>query len=358
MIRLAAGLVGLAALAPTSAAAEGPVRTVVVLQVPSTNEVTTEARTRVQGELEAAGFHVVLLPSDRESAARDVETAGSELSPLGAFAIFTRPEEGGAVAEIWVSDRLRQKTVIQRASLTVAHHERQSEILAVRAVELLRASWDEFWMQPKPPPPAQAPRSPPLVEPKALEGSGIAPSPVNASKVPAFAAGVGIGAGIAMLEGFHESAPVWVPGARVSYGWASGLSVGAAFHGLGPAVTLGARAGTARVEEQLATADVVKTWWPRWPVVPFVCAGVGAQHVHVSGSAVTPYSGETADDWSFLTELGLGAAVPVGGSFALVIETRGVVAWPPTVVRIAQQEVGFFGTPSILVDAGILGVVP
>ncbi|HXX66132.1 MAG TPA: hypothetical protein VEK07_03070 [Polyangiaceae bacterium] len=359
MNRLAAALaslVGPAALATLSptAVAEGPSRTVVVLQMPAADEVTTEARTRVQGELEAAGFRVVLLPSNRENAEHDVETAGDALSPLGAFAIFARSEEGGAVAEIWVSDRLRQKTVIQRASLAAAHHERQSEILAVRAVELLRASFAEFWMQPKPQP-AISPTPP---EPRRPESRSVPPNPDSPSRVTAFAAGVGVGAGVGMLDGLRDSPPLWVPAARISYGWESGFSIGVAFHGLGPAATLDAPAGTAKVEEQLATADLAKTWWPRWPVVPFVCGGIGAQHVHVSGSAAAPYAGETADDWALVTDAGLGAAVPLRGGFSVVIETRGVLAWPPTVVRIAQGDAGFFGAPSVLVDAGILGVVP
>jgi hypothetical protein len=364
---LAAGLVSLVALTPIFAAADGPPRTVVVLQVPSTDAVTTEARTRVQGELKAAGFHVVLLPSDRATAAADVETAGSELSPLGAFAIFAHPEAGGAVAEIWVSDRLRQKTVIQRASLTEADHDRESEILAVRAVELLRASLAEFWLQPKPsaPAPPTLPEEPrpaqpakPAESPRASENPRAAPVTSSLSRGPAFAAGIGVGVGVGMLQGFRDSAPVWVPAALVSYGWENGLSVGVAFHGLGPAATLDASAGTAKVEEQIATADVVKTWWPRWPVVPFVCAGLGVQHVRVSGSATTPYAGETADDWAVLTDAGLGAAVSIRGGVSFVVQTRGLVAWPPTVVRIAQDSAGFFGAPSLLVDAGILGVVP
>lgn len=356
MNRLAAGLASFVAMAPKPALADGPSRTVVVLQMRSTDEVTTEASARVQGELEAAGFRVVLLPSDRANAEHDVETAGDDLSPLGAFAIFARSEEGGTVAEIWVSDRLRQKTVIQRASLPAAHHERQSEILAVRAVELLRASFAESWMQPKPP----AASTPPP-EPKPPEGPIGRSNPVSAvgpARPTAFAAGVGIGVGIGMLDGWRDSAPLWVPAARVGYGWESGLRIGAAFHGLGPAMTLDASAGTAKVEEQIATADVVKTWWPHWPVVPFVCGGIGAQHIHVSGSASAPYAGETADDWALVTDAGLGAAVPLGGSFSVVIETRAVLAWPPTVVRIAQGDAGFFGAPSVLVDAGILGVVP
>jgi len=356
MNRLAAGPVSLVALVATIATADGPPRTVVVLQVPSADDVTTEARTRVEGELRAAGFRVSLLKSTREAAPRDVETAGGELSPLGAFAIFAHPEEGGAVAEIWVSDRLRRKTIIQRANLSETHRDRESEILAVRAVELLRASLAEFWMQSTPP----TSGAPSPAEPKRAEGPGTNPTALNArpTTAGAFAAGIGVGVGVGMLDGFRDSTPVWVPAALVSYGWQNGLSLGVEFHGLGPAATVGASAGTAKVEQQLVTADVVKTWWPYWRIVPFVCAGVGAQHVHASGSAAAPYAGEAADDWAFLTDAGLGAALSVRSGFSLVIRTRGVLAWPPTVVRIAQSEAGYFGAPSVLVDAGILGVVP
>jgi hypothetical protein len=356
MTRGAAWVAAVVALAPVTAAAAGAItaegsHTVVVLRAPNADEVTAEATARVQGELGAAGFHVVVLPVASESARTDVETAGSELAPVGAFAIFVHSEEGGGVAEIWVSDRVRQRTVVERARLTETDHERESEVLAVRAVELLKASLAELWLQP--PPPAPPPPVPaPVVHP--------APeAPKRASTVrAAFASGVGLGVGAGMMAGFRDVGPIWLPAIIFIYGEERGLSVHLGLHGLGPAVTLSAAAGTAKVEEQLVSVDVVKTWWPRAKLVPFVSAGAGAQHLRVNGTGVGPYTGATADPWSFLTTAGLGAAVPVYSGLSLVVQTRFAVAWPPTTIHIADADAGHFGTPSLLVDADVLGVFP
>jgi hypothetical protein len=326
-----------------------PSPTVLVLRAASSDEVTTEATARVEGELRAAGFHVVVLPLASELARGEVETAGSELLPIGAFAIFVRAEAGARVAEIWVSDRLRQLTVVQRARLTASDRERESEILAVRAVELLKASLAEFWLEPKPSalPAPQAARYRPAE-------SAIPVLP----KQRAFASGVGLGVGLGMIAGWKSAEPLWLPGVVLGYGWESGVSVQLDVHGLGPSVTLSAGAGTAKVEEQVATLDVIKTWWPRWRVVPFVCAGAGAQHVHANGTAAAPFAGATVDAWSPLTSLGFGAAVAAYSGLSFVVQARGAVAWPPTSVLIAQTDAGHFGEPSLFVDAGVLGVFP
>src|SRR5207237_4394225 len=102
-----------------------------------------------------------------------------------------------------------------------------------------------------------------------------------------------------------------------------------AFHGLGPGATLRSTFGNASVEEQFATVDVMKTWWPRWRVVPLACAGLGVHHVHVDGSGVAPYTGVHSDDWAPLTSLGLGAGIPLYSGLSVIVQSRAVVAWPP-----------------------------
>jgi len=134
-------------------AASPPSRIVVLLRVTTSDGVTTEATARVNGELKAAGFDVAIVPLSSDDAKRELESAGRELNALAAFAIFVRPFDGGtSVAEIWVSDRIRQTIVIQRAVLHETDRDRESEILAVRAVELLKANLADFWTPTSPPP--------------------------------------------------------------------------------------------------------------------------------------------------------------------------------------------------------------
>jgi hypothetical protein len=331
------------------------VHTVVVLRSAGSDPVTTEATARVQGELGAAGFRVAVVPFtlsslDPDAARRAVETAGAELSPTGAFAIVVHPTDRGVTAEIWVSDRVSQRTVVETAHLTQTDRDRESEILAVRAVELLKASLAEFWVEAVPPPPP--------VTTKLPEAPPKEPPPPPAARTRAFAAGLGLGVGVGMLDGFREIGAQWMPTLVMSYGWERGAALQLAFHGLGPAATVRAASGSATVEEQFATVDVMKTWWPRLPVVPLACAGIGFHHVHVTGSGNTPYTGTTADDWAPLTNLGVAAGVPIYSGLSVLAQARAVVAWPPTSIRIAQTDAGHLGGPSLLLEANVFGVFP
>ena len=350
-------LVETAALA-SGAAADGS-HTVIVLRPPNADAVATEASARVQGELGAAGFHVVVLPVPADAARAQVKTAGVELAAAGAFAILVHQEEGVRVAEIWVSDRVRDATIVESARLTKGDHERESEALAVRAVELLRASLAELWLQPDEPPaaPPPAPRpSPPPTPPAAVPARDVPKAGVPTR--PAFASGIGIGVGAGVMGSFPGAGAVWLPSLMLTYGWDSGFSVELSFRGLGPAVEFAAPAGTAKVEPQFASVEVLKTWWPRARVVPFVSAGAGAQHVRVVGNAAPPFAGTTSDTWAAWTSAGLGAAAPIHSGLSLMTRALAAATWPPTAVRIAGVDAGHFGAPSLLVEAHVLGVFP
>jgi hypothetical protein len=328
--------------------AEATAPTVILLRLAAPDDVTTEAMARVNGELKAAGFDVEVVAFSGDEAKRDLENAGRELKPVAAFAIFVRPFEAGAsVAEIWVCDRIRQKIVIQNAVLHDTDRGRGSEILAVRAVELLKASLADFW----------SPTPPPHVDPKPPEPSPAAAAPEHEAKArTAFGSGLGAGLGAGIAE--SVGGPTWSPDATVSYGWPSGLGVHATFIGLGPAATFSATNGSASVEQQIAVIEAVKAWWPRSAAVPFVTAGAGAQRCHVVGVGSSPYQGHTLDRGSVLTAVGAGIAIPLVSTVSLVAQARGLAAWSPTVVEVAGVEAGRVGAPSVRVDVGLFGTVP
>jgi hypothetical protein len=351
--------------------AETTVPTVVILRPAASDEVTTEAVARVKGELKAAGFEVAMLPLSSDDPRRDLETAGRELHPIAAFAIFVKPwQAGSSVAEIWVTDRVKQKTIIQNAVLHDTDRGRGSEILAVRAVELLKASLADFWAPSAPSAhagPERTTRSkPPPPAPAASEGQSLLP----------FASGLGAGLGFGVVYSFGAIQLMWAPQALVSYGWPDGLSVRGTFHGLGfsprlprdlPMQTSPGK-GIAMVEQQLFILEVVKTLWPTWPVVPFAYAGTGAQHLHITGSSPPPQTGylpTKTDRYSVLTTVGGGVGIPMLSGLSLLLQARGTIAWPATDVKICtsaacgrEDIVGSLGTPSLMVDGGLLGVFP
>jgi hypothetical protein len=305
----------------------------------------------VNGELKAAGFDVAIIALSSDDARRQLESAGRELNALAAFAIFVTPYDAGtSAAEIWVSDRIRQKIVIQRALLREVDRDRGSEILAVRAVELLKANLADFWAPtapPSEPAPATQTQSP---LPAVLARERTAPIP--------FASGFGAGLGVGVTEAFGAVGARWSPDAMVSYGWSDGFSLRASFIGLGPAATLATANGSANVRDEVALLEGVKAWWPRSALVPFVLVGAGMQHVHVTGVANPPYQGHTSDDWSLLTTVGLGVGIPVVSTLSILLQARGVAAWSSAVVQVASTDVGRVGGPSVVADGGLFGVLP
>jgi len=102
----------------------------------------------VRGELTAAGFDVSMLDQDPALAVRAaLETVGRELDPIAAFAIVRAPTDN--TAEIWVCDRIAGKSVIQSVRLDAGGTPGESSpsaVLAVQAVELLKASLAQYWL--------------------------------------------------------------------------------------------------------------------------------------------------------------------------------------------------------------------
>jgi hypothetical protein len=332
-------------------AGDAPAGTVILLRQANPDAVTIEATARVDGELAAAGFEVVVMPLAGDDALGELESAGRERKAVAAFAIFVHPFEGGtSVAEIWVSDRIRQKVVIQNAVLHETDRGRGSEVLAVRAVEILRANLADLWE----PPPSPAPAPPP---PPAPPPAPLATIDTPRSR-PAFASGLGGGVGMGAIESFQSSGSSWSPELTASYGWPHGLSLRVTLAGLGPDLTFAATSGSAAAQRQLAWLEAVKTWWPRAAIVPFVTAGAGAQHVRVAGAGAAPYEGHTSSAWSALTTVGAGAAIPLVATLSLVVEGRALATWPPTVVQIAGADAGRIGTPSLLADGSLFGTLP
>ena len=164
----------LAASGPGSGPGCGPLSGRRVASRPSSDAVTSDALARVQGELTAAGFDVRLLPRDPTLPIRTaLETSGRELDPIATFAIIR--SDIGDTAEIWVCDRIAGKSVIQNVRLETqgldVDPKRGATVLAVQAVELLKASLIHYWIEPgqqrpTPPPPPPHPEPSRLRQPQ------------------------------------------------------------------------------------------------------------------------------------------------------------------------------------------------
>ena len=150
-----------------------------------------------------------MLPQDPALDVRTaLETVGRELDPIAAFAIVRAA--GGNTAEIWVCDRMAGKSVIQSVRLDgsgTPGEPSRSVVLAVQAVELLKASLAQYWL-------ASVRRA--HVRPRAI------PAAAPPRRAAYATAGLGVEAGVGWLDSVGAVTAAWQPIVRASYGGARG----------------------------------------------------------------------------------------------------------------------------------------
>jgi hypothetical protein len=364
------GLIVLGVLLQTTRARAEPARRVVLVIPGAIGPVATEALTRVRGELQAARFEVitevVAADVDRRAA---VEREVRRGNARAAFGIFF----GGGSAEIWVTDAATGRSAVQTLPLDAASPERRAAVLAVKAVDLLKATLAEIWINPPvaplPGPVPVAPASPVAVSPRPAPPS-VPTAETGSNEVGASRAGemsvrseepeprsqplvsrVEIAAGAGWLSAGSTSS--WAPQAAVSVfdGRIGGRLVAS---GYGTAVTVeSAGIGSARFTQSFGVAEVVV----RQPFGRYfeTTASVGGGAYRISGSAIGDdpiQQGHSGSTWSPVVGGGVGAAITLR-RLTIAFDARVLEATTSTSVRIAGDQVAEVGRPLIWLGSSI-----
>ncbi len=323
-------------------AAHAEMRYRVVLLRPSvTDDVSTDALARVRGELTAAGFEVSMQPQDPALDVRTaLETVGRELDPLAAFGIVRAPTDN--TAEIWVCDRMAGKSVIQSVRLDPSGTPGQpsrSVVLAVQAVELLKASLAQYWLASV----RQAQR------PAAT--ANVAPPPAAH-----LTAGLGVAAGVGWLDSVGAVTAAWQPIVRASYGGARGWAGRVTVAGFGTAAQLQAPEGTARIQQELGAFEILRGFRAGKWVQLVASLGVGVYHARISGvgTGSQDYNNNVASRWSALGVAGGGLILPVVSHLSFAADAQVGLTLPDNLIRIVGAPAGRTGRPALLVSAGLL----
>jgi hypothetical protein len=361
------------ALGLSATARAEPARRVVLVVPGAMGPIATEALTRVRGELQAARFEVVteVVSADVDRRAT-VEREVRKGNARAAFGIFF----GTGMAEIWVTDAVTGRTAVQMLPLDAAAPERRAAVLAVKAVDLLKATLAEIWIasplpassppSPGPPAPTPAPASPTPTEPSvpsahrsrstdtgistetgAVVAQGEEPEPPEPRLVSRFE----LAAGAAWIAA--GSASSWAPLVSVSVfdGRIGGRLVASGF---GSAVTVqAADIGSARFTQALGLAEVVV----RQPFGRYfettASLGAGGYLISAEGSgADSIHLGHSGNPWSPVVGGGVGAAITIR-RLTIAFDARVLEATTTTVVRIAGDEVARVGRPLIWLGSSI-----
>jgi hypothetical protein len=325
------------------AAAQGTRSRVAVVRTDSSDRLLRDASTRLRAELDGAGFEVVEVDRAPGDPRAEVENAaGSE----GCFAtVALNRASFGAFADVWISDNLTGKTVIRRLEVSAASN--AAAVLAIRALELLRASLLEIAEPPRPTEPAQSPPSDVLrfMEP-------VLPQPAVEIAPRYFFAGPKLGVSVLGLHGTRGLGLALGPSVRVSHGLSRRFFARLSWAGplVGPEP---ARAeGRATVRQEFATLDLGLATDAR-PFGAYAFIGAGAFHLHTAGSAAMPRHAATDNVVSFASQVGLGGLARLGARTALHAELGMLWLAPHPVVVIADKDSGTAGVPSFSLELGV-----
>ncbi|HEY4186584.1 MAG TPA: hypothetical protein VGP07_16020 [Polyangia bacterium] len=337
--------------------------TVRLLRPAHAGAVATEAIVRLRGELVAAGFGVELADVPVNGTVRAaMEPAGLPANVVAVVALFgDDPEDAGA---LWVIDRATSKTV-RRPIPTEPEGSRSAEILSIRALELLRASFLEAALGPKNAPPAgpavelvKPPASPPRAPPSTASVMVISHPADGASQVAPARSRLAVEIGALALGSLDGIPPSVLPLVRAE----AALAPRARFAGRLTVAGLGSRAritaplGDAEVSQQLALVEALVRFRLGRVVQPFLSLGLGATRVSAEGVATAPatYRGKGAAIWAAVGDVGAGLRVSLGERFQLAGEVHAQRDAPYPLIRFAGTNLAEGGRPTLL---GCLSVV-
>jgi hypothetical protein len=323
----------LAALLAAAARADGA--SVVLARERSDDAALERAELRVAAELRAAGFAVEERDVDGALEARHAieEGAAGDDTERPFAAVLLRRAPFGTATDIWVADHIAKQTVVRH--IDVGRGEAAEGLLAMRVVELMRASLTD----PTPKPPAPPPAPPP---------PAVAPTPPPAPSPARFE----LGAGLAALYGSDFGA-AWGPTLHASLAPCDLCRLGLIVAGpaFGPGVE--AREGSASLRQELALAEASLDLTQSRLARPFLGVGGGAYHLRANGTGRTPFVDARDDAWAALGSIGAGARLHLAPNVGAALGVRALFPFPRPVLDFAGNHVAAAGRPSWLLTLSL-----
>jgi len=337
--RVVRALIVLCAMLVVHTARADPSR-VRVLRAKDADPAVREATTRLQAELVAAGFVVDMEETTATDPRDELESGGSQ--SFASIAILRSGSQ--AVTDVWVVDRISGKTLIRRVEAGAEPGPTAARTLAIRAVELLRASLLEVSV-----------RLPQEVEAQ-REGKTV-PIDVARWMQPTASPGhaltgwsVELGAATSLTKGFG---PALGPSAGVARAVATGWIVGVRWVGPTFGPELRSPVASADVRQMMALAEI-RLAYGTGRVAPLTTLGLGGCDTWATGQAAPPLQAHTAHGLSAVVRASLGLHVRLGERAGIVLDTGALLFSPARPVRIAGEEVGNTSPVSWLSQLGLV----
>jgi len=299
----------------------------------------TQALTLLRGELLSVGLEVTM--SDR-AGARGVGEPDS-LAWLEAYAergtsavIDAIGDDVLEAVDVWVLKTRPQRFEVTRVAVE-PNAPRQPEMLALRAVEALRAGLLQIdWAERKR-------RYEPIAKPP------VATVPADEAPVPASHGDrVGIEVGAVAMMSPDGLGPAVLPTVRVGWAARPWFVMQASAAGLGSRSAVATTAGNARVAQQYAVLGGFYRLRSDQRLWPFFGLAAGALRTSVEGQGGLGTGGHTAEQWSGLLDVSLGTGLRLYGRSYLTLAAHAQVAAPYVAIHIVDTVGATSGRPNLL----------
>ncbi|MFI5307680.1 MAG: hypothetical protein ACHQ53_10030 [Polyangiales bacterium] len=299
--------------------------------------VLSDAFNRLNAELRIHEFEPFVL--DPATPARDpneLALAAKRADALACIAFVRR--EGKTSVEVWLADRVSGKVTMR--TLALAQAVDAPSLLAIRAVDLLRASFREFASAERPPPEVVGVDARPV--PAAVRALAASPEPAWTLRVEGTlmldrpALGPAFGPGLGVLRRLSERVELGVTLAAplLFAGWKT-------------------TEGSASVGQELAWLELrVRAFRSRLLELG-ANAAAGEHYLSATGQANAPLHSRSSSVLSWAFALGAHAQLRLVGDTAFVLSLRGLFLTPRPGVGIGQRT-SVIALPTLYATTGFM----
>jgi hypothetical protein len=307
---------------------------VVVLQTTAASAGARRCLSLIRDELAAGGFEVATVDvgpvTDPFSLADAMRAQRGAVATIGLLGDPETPR-----AELWILDRIGGDAEVRRIPIPSENPERVGEVLAIRAIEVLRASALKLLIESSRLPSA------PATAPAAIAPARTADEPAPSRR------SVAVETGLSLLASPGELDPAALPLARVRVAVAGPLVARLTIAGLGSRPRLETARGTATITQAIGLCELGVVFRRDRRLAPALMLGGGVLHVGSDAQGVAPYVGQRDERWSALVGAGAGLVATIAAGWAVAVEAHVMIAAPYPLVRFSDWEVATMARPAI-----------
>jgi hypothetical protein len=217
------------------------------------------------------------------------------------------------------------------------------EVLALKAVELLRASLLELVVERNA---AKTPKASRAAEERASDWAARPLASVHKWAIET---------GAAAIWSPREVDAAFESVARGRFALHEKFHVRVSFAGLGTHPQVSGTGGSAQLDQWYALAEGLFMPLPTLVARPVVSLGVGTFHTSVKGEAAFPYNGLQTSRWAFAADVGVGLGIRLASRLELSAEGHALWLAPKQVLRFVSDDGPHVGAPSVVGSLTLVG---